>query len=158
MLDKAQWTNTLPFAQAVLQPGQAVQTLNDRMKRINKINLEIADWLQVRSNSRGTPGDGKWRDLEADVDQLSPVGAPSRRRAICAGHAQAGPVPSPQCAVRAGVSRRNLVNASILEAGRRMPSLTNMFVQCFPGSVVPNHRVRRTQRTVPPAVRRSPRQ
>lgn len=35
--------------QAHLQPGQAVQTLNDRMKRINKINLEIADWLQVRT-------------------------------------------------------------------------------------------------------------
>jgi cystathionine beta-lyase/cystathionine gamma-synthase len=35
--------------QAHLQPGQAVQTLNDRMKRINKINVEIADWLQVRT-------------------------------------------------------------------------------------------------------------
>lgn len=33
--------------QANLQPGQAVQTLNDRVKRINKINIEIADWLQV---------------------------------------------------------------------------------------------------------------
>ncbi|UKZ94748.1 uncharacterized protein TrAFT101_009600 [Trichoderma asperellum] len=37
-----------PAMLAVLQPGQAVQTLNDRMKRINKINLEIADWLQER--------------------------------------------------------------------------------------------------------------
>ncbi|KAK2616894.1 Suppressor of Profilin deletion [Conoideocrella luteorostrata] len=31
-----------------LQPGQAARTLNDRVKRINKINLEIADWLQER--------------------------------------------------------------------------------------------------------------
>ncbi|ODA81057.1 hypothetical protein RJ55_04019 [Drechmeria coniospora] len=31
-----------------MQPSQAVQTLNDRVKRINKINLEIADWLQER--------------------------------------------------------------------------------------------------------------
>lgn len=129
------------------------------MKRINKINLEIADWLQVRNSPGGTPGDGKIRDEEADADQLSPaVGAPSRRRAIRAGYAQAGPVPSSQCAVRAGVSRRALANASVIEAGRRMPLLTNMFSQCFPGSVVPNHRVHRTQRTVPPAVRRSPRQ
>ncbi|RFU77034.1 fes cip4 domain-containing, partial [Trichoderma arundinaceum] len=49
---EAQWTDKPPFwrplAQALLQPGQAVQTLSDRMKRINKINLEIADWLQER--------------------------------------------------------------------------------------------------------------
>jgi cystathionine beta-lyase/cystathionine gamma-synthase len=31
-----------------MQPNQAVQTLNDRVKRINRINLEIADWLQER--------------------------------------------------------------------------------------------------------------
>jgi hypothetical protein len=35
-----------------------VQTLNDRMKRINKINLEIADWLQVRNNPGGSIGGG----------------------------------------------------------------------------------------------------
>jgi hypothetical protein len=35
-------------SQASLQPNQAVHTLNDRVKRINKINVEIADWLQVR--------------------------------------------------------------------------------------------------------------
>lgn len=27
---------------------QAVNVLTDRVKRINKINTEIADWLQVR--------------------------------------------------------------------------------------------------------------
>lgn len=31
-----------------LQPNQAVQVLNDRVKRISKINTEIADWLQER--------------------------------------------------------------------------------------------------------------
>ncbi len=33
--------------QSSLQPNQAVQTLNDRVRRINRINTEIADWLQV---------------------------------------------------------------------------------------------------------------
>ncbi|GAP86397.1 putative saff domain-containing protein [Rosellinia necatrix] len=31
-----------------LQPGQAVAALNDRVKRITKLNNEIADWLQER--------------------------------------------------------------------------------------------------------------
>ncbi|KAI9152147.1 Cytoskeletal protein syp1 [Paramyrothecium foliicola] len=34
--------------QATLQPGQAVQVLSERIKRISKINTEIADWLQER--------------------------------------------------------------------------------------------------------------
>lgn len=34
--------------QANLQPSQAAQLLNDRVKRIAKAHLEIADWLQVR--------------------------------------------------------------------------------------------------------------
>lgn len=33
--------------QASLQPNQAVQILSDRVKRISKLNTEIADWLQV---------------------------------------------------------------------------------------------------------------
>lgn len=33
---------------ANLQPGQAVQVVNDRLKRIGKVNTEIADWLQER--------------------------------------------------------------------------------------------------------------
>ena len=37
-----------PIAQEYLQPNQAVHALNDRVKRINKLNIEIADWLQVR--------------------------------------------------------------------------------------------------------------
>ena len=41
-------TNHLSSLQQVaLQPNQATQILNDRVKRINKINFEIADWLQV---------------------------------------------------------------------------------------------------------------
>ena len=34
--------------QSSLQPGQAVTVLNDRLKLIGKINLDIADWLQVQ--------------------------------------------------------------------------------------------------------------
>jgi hypothetical protein len=33
--------------QAHLQPLQAVTVLNERVKRFNKLNVEIADWLQV---------------------------------------------------------------------------------------------------------------
>lgn len=33
---------------ANLQPNQAVHALNDRVKRISKVNTEIADWLQER--------------------------------------------------------------------------------------------------------------
>lgn len=40
-------TNPRLSAQASLQPGQAVQVVNDRLKRIGKVNTEIADWLQV---------------------------------------------------------------------------------------------------------------
>lgn len=38
--------------QANLQPNQAVQALTDRVKRISKVNQEIADWLQVRRQCR----------------------------------------------------------------------------------------------------------
>ncbi|SPN98426.1 related to SYP1 Protein with a potential role in actin cytoskeletal organization [Cephalotrichum gorgonifer] len=37
-----------PAMLAYLQPTQAVHTLNDRVKRVTKINVEIADWLQER--------------------------------------------------------------------------------------------------------------
>ncbi|KAH9908524.1 Muniscin C-terminal mu homology domain-containing protein [Xylariomycetidae sp. FL2044] len=37
-----------PAMLANLQPNQAVQALNDRVKRISKVNTEIADWLQER--------------------------------------------------------------------------------------------------------------
>ncbi|KAK4640701.1 SYP1 family protein [Podospora bellae-mahoneyi] len=37
-----------PAMLANLQPTQAVQTLSDRVKRITKVNNEIADWLQER--------------------------------------------------------------------------------------------------------------
>lgn len=33
--------------QGRLPPGQAVAKLNDRVKKIGKVNTEIADWLQV---------------------------------------------------------------------------------------------------------------
>ncbi|KAG5939161.1 hypothetical protein E4U53_007867 [Claviceps sorghi] len=37
-----------PAMLASLQPGQAARTLNERVKRISKVNLDIADWLQER--------------------------------------------------------------------------------------------------------------
>ncbi|KAK9784505.1 putative FCH domain-containing protein [Seiridium cardinale] len=37
-----------PSMLANLQPLQAVQVLSDRVKRISKLNVEIADWLQER--------------------------------------------------------------------------------------------------------------
>ena len=35
--------------QTVLQPPQAAAVLNDRIRLINKINADVADWLQVGS-------------------------------------------------------------------------------------------------------------
>ncbi|KAJ4115147.1 Suppressor of Profilin deletion [Fusarium oxysporum] len=37
-----------PAMLATLQPSQAVQTLTERMKRMSRVNTEIADWLQER--------------------------------------------------------------------------------------------------------------
>ncbi|KAF5019398.1 hypothetical protein F66182_8598 [Fusarium sp. NRRL 66182] len=37
-----------PAMLAALQPSQAVQTLNERVKRMSRVNTEIADWLQER--------------------------------------------------------------------------------------------------------------
>jgi hypothetical protein len=46
-----------PAMLANLQPIQAVQTLSDRVKRISKVNQEIADWLQVRRATRRARAD-----------------------------------------------------------------------------------------------------
>ncbi|KAI2777328.1 Muniscin C-terminal mu homology domain-containing protein [Daldinia loculata] len=40
--------NPTQILQANLHPNQAVHALNDRVKRISKVNTEIADWLQER--------------------------------------------------------------------------------------------------------------
>ncbi|KAI8715164.1 MHD domain-containing protein [Fusarium sp. LHS14.1] len=37
-----------PAMLAALQPGQAAHTLSERVKRMSRINVEIADWLQER--------------------------------------------------------------------------------------------------------------
>ena len=34
--------------QATLQPGQAIDVLNERVKQVGTLNAHIADWLQVR--------------------------------------------------------------------------------------------------------------
>jgi hypothetical protein len=44
-----------------MQPGQAVDVLNDRVRQVGRLNTEIADWLQVCMRTaigmarRGTP-------------------------------------------------------------------------------------------------------
>ncbi|KAI9717939.1 MAG: hypothetical protein M1828_007031 [Chrysothrix sp. TS-e1954] len=40
--------NEYPSMLASLQPSQATQILNDRLKHVDKLNSEIADWLQER--------------------------------------------------------------------------------------------------------------
>jgi hypothetical protein len=35
-------------SQTQVQPGQAVKLLNDRLKYISRVNVDVADWLQVR--------------------------------------------------------------------------------------------------------------
>ncbi|RSM12864.1 hypothetical protein CEP52_002152 [Fusarium oligoseptatum] len=37
-----------PAMLAALQPGQAAHTLSERLKRMSRINIEVADWLQER--------------------------------------------------------------------------------------------------------------
>jgi F-BAR domain only protein len=37
----------LTIKQGSLQPAQAVSVLSERIKRIGRVNVEIADWLQV---------------------------------------------------------------------------------------------------------------
>ena len=39
--------------QTHLQPAQAVKVLDDRVKYINRVNVDIADWLQVGSIEAG---------------------------------------------------------------------------------------------------------
>jgi len=34
--------------QAILEPGQAINVLNDRVRQVGRVNSDIADWLQVR--------------------------------------------------------------------------------------------------------------
>jgi hypothetical protein len=41
-----------PLRQATLQPNQAVNVLNDRVKLITTVNTSIADWLQVSAHER----------------------------------------------------------------------------------------------------------
>ncbi|BAE60680.1 unnamed protein product [Aspergillus oryzae RIB40] len=59
-----------PALLASLQPGQATSVLNDRIRLINKINADIADWLQS--------GDVSWSELIL----IRATGATPRRRSI----------------------------------------------------------------------------
>ena len=57
-----------------LPPSAAAAKLNDRVKKIGKVNSEIADWLQVSFY----PGD---RSIMQDAEQ--PVGTSQDRKCIC---------------------------------------------------------------------------
>ena len=76
----AQW-------QAYLQPNQAVTTLNERVKRITRLNIEIADWLQVRPPIPVTGAESPSTDRGGRVDTwlTDCLGAPEGGRPICPG-------------------------------------------------------------------------
>lgn len=59
---RVELTVVYPRPQAHLQPSQATQVLVDRVKRINKINNEVADWLQVMTSGDMPPCDENWPD------------------------------------------------------------------------------------------------
>lgn len=60
--------------QPQLQPPQAVDVLNDRMRQVGRLNTAIADWLQVGGHLRATPEHVVLRGGEGE----GPVG-----RAVC---------------------------------------------------------------------------
>ncbi|KAG9534873.1 hypothetical protein KCU79_g21941, partial [Aureobasidium melanogenum] len=37
-----------PTMAAALEPGQAINVLNDRVRQVGRLNSDIADWLQER--------------------------------------------------------------------------------------------------------------
>ena len=80
------------FSQNSLQPGQAVTVLNDRVRLIGKINLDIADWLQVLVLR---PIIGK--------DAHSWVGATASRGSLRAGAEEACKQETTRCRIRAWV-------------------------------------------------------
>ena len=61
----------LTILQERLQPAGAVAKLNERVKRIGKVNSEIADWLSVRIFSYHVPAQTSKRH-----SLTSPAGTP----------------------------------------------------------------------------------
>ena len=94
--------------QASLQPNQAVQVLGDRVKRISKLNTEIADWLQVRPNTSPLlllpkeTSENKLRLREPEEPNLD-TGATQSRGTVCPVLKAAGPVSRTECAIRTWV-------------------------------------------------------
>ncbi|KAH0283583.1 hypothetical protein M436DRAFT_43046 [Aureobasidium namibiae CBS 147.97] len=82
-----------PTMAAILEPGQAINVLNDRVRQVGRVNSDIADWLQERrrleeqySNGlrklarRSPPGDsiqdlgifsGTWTTLSSALESLA---------------------------------------------------------------------------------------
>lgn len=67
--------------QTHLQPAQAVKVLDDRVKYINRINVDIADWLQVGSITAGT---------STTKTLTCYSGTAAHRRGLCPGPTKAG--------------------------------------------------------------------
>ncbi|MBE7181517.1 MAG: hypothetical protein INR71_09980, partial [Terriglobus roseus] len=68
----------LTSRQEALQPTQAVEMLNERMRHVGKLNGEVADWLQVCLARRASGG------------SLRRTGTKTRGRGVRVGHAEAG--------------------------------------------------------------------
>jgi hypothetical protein len=76
-----------------LQPASAVSKLNERVKKIGKVNSDIADWLQVRRSWPSASGETHLRDL----------GAPKGRGCICGSTEKARPETAARGRQRYGV-------------------------------------------------------
>lgn len=76
--------------QASLQPSQAANVLNDRLKVMNKVNSDIADWLQVRLDippplrSCPLPSNGRGALLYTRLTRMT-IGTTTCRRHLCTG-------------------------------------------------------------------------
>lgn len=81
-----------------MQPGQAVFTLNDRVKRISTVNIEIADWLAVELPSATI-------NIQ-DVTNRSLAGTPQSGGFICARTQETGTKTTARQSVRIGVCPR----------------------------------------------------
>lgn len=70
-----------------MQPGQATTVLNDRIRLINKVNTDVADWLQVRflsitppNSIHNTVGTNAFDFCDRNDDELK-----KRMRKVCEG-------------------------------------------------------------------------
>lgn len=95
---------------------QAVNVLTDRVKRITKINTEVADWLQVIDYPIIS------RERRTEAEPASP-GAPSSRGTVCPEFTEAHEFQSSQRPVRARVGRFSLRGPSTVLRANRLSSV-----------------------------------